>query len=354
MEDSSMKIPRFELSRVDEDGTREPPRIVPVTRLPWEAKIDRRGFLGAAVMAGAALAAASCSGTSYNQYSRAHKDRVYGLAISPDGKLLTSRARDFSGLDSTKKLWSLPDGALMKTLKEKFTSDAIGSDGKLKVSVIYKTIELLRNGELKTLEGHKASVYSVAIHPDGKLLASGSQDKTVKLWSLPDGALMKTLEGHEGAVRSVAFSPDGKLLASGSGDGTVKLWSLPDGDSVKSIGGENYGLPSVSSIAIRPDDKLLASGHEDGSIILWSLPRGRLLARLIDLAVSPDTAKGSTYAVTDKATGQTVTYTQPCGSPIPSGATCKCDCVPGRVPTGSLGGYGGGGGRCVCMAVRCR
>jgi WD40 repeat protein len=69
---------------------------------------------------------------------------------------------------------------------------------------------------------------SVAFSPDGRLLASGSRDKTIKLWEVASGSLVRTLTGHTDSVFSVAFSPDGRLLASGSDDNTIRLWDISD------------------------------------------------------------------------------------------------------------------------------
>ena len=93
-----------------------------------------------------------------------------------------------------------------------------------KIPSLDKTIKIWNLGSgrlLRTLTGHSDWVRSVAISPDGQLLASGSSDKTIKIWNLGSGRLLRTLTGHSDPVGSVAFSPDGQLLASGGG-----CWSL--------------------------------------------------------------------------------------------------------------------------------
>jgi WD40 repeat protein len=86
--------------------------------------------------------------------------------------------------------------------------------------------ELATQKEITKPQGHSNKVKSVAFSPDGKYLASGSNDMMVKLWSVESQKELTTLLGHKDSVFSVAFSPDGKYLASGSDDNTVKLWSV--------------------------------------------------------------------------------------------------------------------------------
>jgi WD40 repeat protein len=161
---------------------------------------------------------------------------------------------------------------------------------------------------------------SVAISPDGGLLASGAWDHTIRLWSLPEGALLRTLESGID-VESVAISPDGRRLASGGAENTVRLWSLPDGALLKTLAGHSG---NINSVAISPDGEILASGSQDDTIWLWSLPEGVKLNKcLMDVDASSSSASAIQY------TWDGVTYTLPCGSPIPPGAVCTCNCVPG-------------------------
>ena len=82
---------------------------------------------------------------------------------------------------------------------------------------------------IRVLKGHKGWVNSVAFSADGRMLASGSYDQTVRLWDVQTGQEIRGLKGHKGGVSSVAFSADGRMLASGSTDQTVRLWDVQTG-----------------------------------------------------------------------------------------------------------------------------
>jgi serine/threonine protein kinase len=128
-----------------------------------------------------------------------------------------------------------------------------------------------------SLKGHSDFVFSVAFSPDGKMLASGSLDKTIKLWGARDGVILQTLKGHGAWVRSVAFSPDGKLIASGSGDNTIKIWRVTDGNLLHTLENHKGGIWSV---AFSPDGNIIASGSWDATIMLWRAGDGGLVRTL--------------------------------------------------------------------------
>jgi small GTP-binding protein len=150
---------------------------------------------------------------------------------------------------------------------------------------------------IRTLEGHTSHVYTVSFSPDGSTLASGSHDNTVRIWETATGKLIRTLEGHTSHFYSVSFSPDGSTFASGDGDKTVRIWETATGKLIRTFEGHTVFATSVS---FSPDGSTLASGFSDKTVRICESATGKLIRTfeghtdfVRNVSFSPD---GSTLA----------------------------------------------------------
>ena len=117
---------------------------------------------------------------------------------------------------------------------------------------------------------HTKHIESLAFSPNGKTVASGSADATVKLWDVKTGKLISTLEGHVGWVRQINFSPDGKILISVSDGGGAQIWDLLTRRLIKRFDEQNV-------VAISWDSKVIAVGYDEGTVGLWDIASKRML-----------------------------------------------------------------------------
>jgi cytochrome c len=218
---------------------------------------------------------------------RGHGGPVRALAVSAAGEHAVSGSFDTSAIR-----WSLTRNVAEQVLR--FHDAAVnavafdgtrvitgGADGKIAIWTPGN------QSPDKVLEGHTAPVASIAVSPDGKLLASASWDHTVRLWPLPEGK-PRVLEGHTQNVNGVAFTPDGKFVVSAGYDATLRIWPLAGG------GATMRTLPTpLNGVAVAQDGEIVAAGA-DGKLYFLS-PAGEVRGEaqashtpIIALALSPD------------------------------------------------------------------
>ncbi len=208
---------------------------------------------------------------------------ILSLAFSPNGQILAS-----SYQDGKVRLWDIETGQcnLILAGHEKIISSVVFapphiSDCLLASGSDDNTIKLWNNrGECwKTLQGHDDWVHSVAFSPQVNILASGSRDNTVKIWDCQTGECVSTLIGHCDRVKSVAFHPLGNILATASDDKTIKIWDVNHQSCLQTLIGHQ---DRIDCVVFSPEGNIIASAGCDRTIKLWDTNTGELLQILPD------------------------------------------------------------------------
>ena len=272
------------------------------------------------------------------------------VSLAPDGGMIA-----FGTSTKEIELRSLPDGKLINSFQAE--SAAFDPNGGRLILIRPDALLIHNTSDRQTaaIPIKTNSAHGLAISPDGQQIAVSSRDGMLIFDSR--GEYLKTLDS---AGSSPAFSPDGQKLATVD-SANIRLRRMPDGEAITAFKGQGsraafssdgkliFGQPNLKawdvepfkekriepvskecSIVFTPDGKYAITGGKNGSIKLWSMPNFDFLTCLMDVECSGQDVKGNIYTVTDEW-GRTLSYTLPCGSPIPSGAKCTCDCVPGKV-----------------------
>jgi WD40 repeat protein len=203
----------------------------------------------------------------------APKLAIHAVAMSPRGDILAvARHGEI-------ELFSLPDQKPLHKLggirgsvnglgfsrDGQFVVTAAGEPGLVGEARLYRAAD---GSLVREFLGHKDSLYCAQLSPDGRILATGGYDSTIKLWNVADGQELRSLDGHNGAVFELAFRPDGKVLASASGDRTVKLWNVATGERLDTL---KESLKELYTLAFSPDGTRLAAAGIDNRIRVWQI-----------------------------------------------------------------------------------
>lgn len=243
-----------------------------------------------------------------------HSERVITVAISPDGKVIAS-----GSVDNTIKLWDAATGDLQQTLaghQNPVLAVVFSSDNKQIASCSGEAVNLwdAATGDLQSSLESDDNSSTVAFSPDGKLIATGNEHGKISLWDPATGDLKKTLAGHinkfasltglddvfETRVTTLTFSPDGNLIASGSKDKTIKIWDVKTGDLQKTLAFESIitavsvalvtGRPrantKVITVAFSSDSQQIAAVCDDQTIKIWNIKKSPKVSKFLGRAVA--------------------------------------------------------------------
>jgi WD40 repeat protein len=203
-----------------------------------------------------------------------HTDLVTGVAFAPDGTQLIS-----SSADGSVRIWDVRTHELLEKLPryptQVFCIDITRNGECLAIGTEENSIELWSRDTgrwqlTRKLIGHKDWVTAVAFSPDGRWLASGSLDKSARLWNIADGSMLRTMPSYDSWILSLAFAPDGRTIATGSSDRRIVLWNVETGQQVLTLNGH---ANQIFGLRFSPDGSNLVSACCDGTVRVWRTSR---------------------------------------------------------------------------------